>query len=295
MPPYVSSPDEAWKRRVEIECYNLGTECLGAVLIDDAYWLEGCEASNSFFLIPREATQVIPYSTASFYADCIGFEHDFSALAIPAKDFYLIDADIPWPCWHKYLRDPTPAADFITILRESAEIANRLWNGLGPSAAFRYDWIDHSTAEVDGYEVVAIDWTTRYSKVRPAIHLYCAALRQSDPLTAYLCFYRIIENCSGSNGKDWIASMIDSDLETSSIAWCECPPDTIVPEYVAHIVRPDRLKKIHHGEVWTNFFEIVRAIAVARRNELIQQFTPREIATRLYNDNRCGIAHGRDI
>src|SRR4030095_7281240 len=199
MPPYVASPDEAWKRHVEIECYNLDTECLGAVLIDGSIWLEGCEASSSFFLIPRNPTSEIEYSTASFYADCIGFEHDFSALAIPQKDSYLIDADVPWPIWSKHFRDPTPAQDFISSLREGAQVANRLWNGLGPTVAFRYDWLDHPTTEVDGYDVVKVDRTARYSKVRLAIHLYCAALRQSDPLTAYLCFYRIIENCSLNN------------------------------------------------------------------------------------------------
>lgn len=295
MPPYVANPKEAWKHRIEIECYNLGTECLGAVLIDNSVWLEGCEASNSFFLIPRNPTAKIAYSTASFYADCIGFEHDFSALAIPSTESYLGNADIPWPCWFKALREPTPAEDFVGSLREGAEVANRLWNGFGPTIVFRYDWIDHQTTEVDGYDVVKVDWTARYFSVRQAIHLYCAALRQIDPLTAYLCFYRVIENCSRTNGKDWIQSIIESDLTTSSIAWYECPPDAIVPEYVKNTVRLEYLTKIHQNQKWTNLFEVVRAIAVHRRNELIQNSTPTEIAKRLYNDNRCGIAHGNEI
>lgn len=295
MPGYVANPEEAWKQRMEIECYNLDTECLGAVLIDDSIWLEGYEASNAFFLIPRDSTTQIPYSTASFYADCIGFEHDFSALAIPRADCYLNDTDIPWPCWFNAFRDPTPAEDFIQSLREGAEAANALWNGLGTTVAFRYDWLDQPTTEVDGYAVVKVDFTATYSVVRAAIHLYCAALRQADPLTAYLCFYRIIENCTDSNGKTWVEGIIAQEFDTSSIAWCERPPESIVPAYVSGIVRPDRLGRSHRDRDCTNLFEILRAIAIHRRDELAQELSPADIARRLYNDNRCGIAHGGDI
>jgi hypothetical protein len=295
MPPYVANPEEAWEHRMEIECYNLGTECLGAVLVDDSFWLEGHEASNSFFLIPRDSATEIPFSTASFYADCIGFEHDFSALAIPPSGTYLNDVDIPWPCWFKAFRDPTPSEDFVRSLREAAEVANTLWNGLGVPIAFRYDWLDHPTEEVDGYDVVRVNWEGRYSGVRHAIHLYCAALRQVDPLTAYLCFYRIIENCSGNNGKSWIEAVIEDGLDTQSIAWCECPPDSIVPAHLADLVRSDNLSKTHHEREWTNLFEIFRAMAVQRRDELKQQLSAADIARRLYNENRCGIAHGGDI
>lgn len=295
MPGYVANPEEAWKRRVEIECYNLGTECLGAVLIDDSVWLEGHEASNSFYLIPRTPEADISYATASFYADCIGFEHDFSALAIPPVYSYLSDSDVPWPCWFSAFREPTPAADFTDKLREGAGVANDLWNGSGTFVAFKYDWLDHPTTKVDGYDVVAVDWTAQFGGVRTALHLYCAALRQVDPLTAYLCFYRCIENLCGDNGKAWIEEAISSNLDTESVAWCDCSPDVIIPEYVKKIVRPDRVSRTHHQREWTNLFELVRALAVFRRDALISTETPSDIARRLYNLNRCGIAHGGNI
>ena len=129
IPSYIANPEEAMKQAVEIECYNFCTECLGGILVDDEYWLEGHEASNSFFLIPKDGEQCIPYSIASFYADCLAFEHDFPTLAIPPLDS-ISDLDVPWSFKPKRMKSNEYSLKrmYLDKIREAVEIASTSWH-----------------------------------------------------------------------------------------------------------------------------------------------------------------------
>jgi hypothetical protein len=50
-PGYLKKPKEQINKAKIITCYGLCTECMGGILIDNNYWLEGFEASNDFYLI----------------------------------------------------------------------------------------------------------------------------------------------------------------------------------------------------------------------------------------------------
>jgi hypothetical protein len=57
-------------------------------------------------------------------------------------------------------------------------------------------------------------------------------------------------------------------------------------------LRPKRLKMT---QALRNFCEILRAYALERVATLSGQLSPLQISERLYNTNRCGIAHGNLI
>ena len=273
LPSYITNPHKAMKHAIEIECYHLDTECLGAVLVDDQYWLEGHEASSFFFLIPKNADESIPYSMAQFYADCLSFEHDCSALAIP----------------------PLDELTEVESVREAAHVANCLSNGLNYKVIFKYDWLEAPTGEYDGHEMVKVSWSSVFSHVRNAIHLYNAALRQTDPLSQYLCFYRVVENIARNNGKSWIKDKIGHpSFDYFTPVWCEANDEghSLVSQEIHSYVRIDKLLS---DKQRMNLIEIARANALYQLHQLRVSLDDSNIAYRLYNENRCGIAHSKEI
>jgi hypothetical protein len=297
LPSYIANPHKAMKHAVQIECYNLDTECLGAVLVDDQYWLEGHEASSSFFLIPKNADEPIPYSMAQFYADCISFEHDFSALAVPPLDD-LAELDIPWnfkPSHRDNQASCRARSLYVEYIRETAQVTNCLSNGLSYKVIFKYDWLEAPTEGYDGHEIVKVSWLRVFSDVSKAIHLYNAALRQADPLSQYLCFYRVVENITHKNGKSWIKDKIGNpSLEYSTPIWCEvCNKwySLVSPEIRPYI----RIDKLLSDKQRINLVEVARANALYQLHQLRSSLDDSNIVHRLYNENRCGIAHGTEI
>jgi hypothetical protein len=111
--------------------------------------------------------------------------------------------------------------------------------------------------------------------VSQEIHLYSVALRQADALGEFLCYYRVIESATRSNGKAWISSALD-----------------VLPAHdYGHIgIGHEGVRRAR------NLLSIWRSKALRRLSVLRQRFgSPAGIAGYLYNTNRCGIAHGKDI
>lgn len=290
LPPYIENGQDAFKHALEIECYNMDTECLGAALVDDRFWLEGYEASSSFFVIPKDIGDPPSYADATFYADCLAFEHEFSAIAFPQAEI-IGDDEVPWDVYARHHEQP-PGMRYLECLREASEMANRLNLGSDCRVVFKYDWF-HFEVPDDG--IAKVPWTARFETVATAIHLYNAALRQIDPLTQYLCFYRAIENVAGNNGKQWIETTFAGPFDYASPIWCVAsfhPLKDLVSPALQHLLRPDRL---NGEENRFNVLEITRAKAMHRLTALRADSSDRDIAKRLYNENRCGIAHGTDI
>jgi hypothetical protein len=291
MPSYVSRPKKAWSLAVQIECFGLDTECLGGMLVDDRFWLEGFEASTSFFLIPKDTSDPPSYADAAFYADCIAFEHELAALAIPRAPF-LHDTEIPWDVFSR-ARRLRRRENFAEVLREGYDHANHVNCGPDRRAFFKYDWFYADSA---AGEVVRIDWTGQFEKVRTAVHLYNAALRQLDALTQFLCFYRVIENLSGDNGKAWVEQTISGTMDYTVPVFClreqRVSARKLINPAVFGRIRGDRLKTSNDR---FNVLEVTRARALHRLDTLRQNGPGSDVAKRLYKENRCGIAHGSSI
>ena len=120
-----------------------------------------------------------------------------------------------------------------------------------------------------------LDCSQRYSGVARELSLYAQALRQLDPLSEFLCYYRVIESVSAANGKRWVRSNL-SRLSTFDFGFLHCECDDL---------EPPRKRR-------TNLFSVYRRRALARVRALNRSLAGKDIADYFYNENRCGIAHG---
>ena len=241
-PSYIENPKRAFQNSLEIHT-GIGTECLGGILVDDAHYLEGHEASSSFFLVPVNPLLPVDYGYASFIADCISFEHMVPALAVPLRGT-LQPASIPWLLKPRSRRDIPDL--YLNDIVQSLEIATALSFGPWQHVRFRYDSFDAPTVSHKGHELIHVTYTARYQKVHQALHLYNAALRQTDPLTQFLNFYRTIESVTPGNGTPWIERVLQSVLEYEMEVFVE-PWSGIRPTYLDRRViakaRMGRLRK----------------------------------------------------
>jgi len=260
------------------------------MLVDDRFWLEGYEASSSFFIIPRDVSDAPRYADAAFYADCIAFEHEFSTLAVPRADL-LSEDEIPWEVFSRAKQD-SPAARYVEWLKEGCEVANRVNLGMERQVVFKYDWL-YFDAPPDG--IVRIGWSAAFKNVGTAVHLYNAALRQLDPLTQFLCFYRVVENITGNNGKRWVESALSGRMDYEVPIWCVKTRRSMKSLIGQAEYRRIRSKRFNNDRGYFNVLEVTRAKALLRLAALRRKDSDADIAKRLYNGNRCGIAHGSDI
>ena len=99
-------------------------------------------------------TQVVPYQTASFYADCLAYEHAIPTLAIPNTEF-IDNSDVPWIFKPRSQRDIKTL--FLEYMCEGFDIASTISNGLWHSVLFKYDWLIAPREEYKGFEVVKVD------------------------------------------------------------------------------------------------------------------------------------------
>ena len=262
------------------------------IRIDNNYWLL-CPGAPipDFYLLPNKISEKVPFHMASFYADCIAFEHEFPTIALPSKIKLTIN-DIPWnlkPPKRTDLKD-----QYIQFIQESLEAASNSLEGIWSDRKSKFD-VDLILTGA-GYPVVDIDYS-KYANVKTAIHLYNAALKQPDPLFAYLCYYRAIEHLASNNGKQWIENKLNSNqLEYKLDVWCEGQtifiPSTgksLLPLQIEKFIRK---RKIKNSEGDLNIVEVTRAHAKIQLRKLQTSLSNNKIASRLYNENRCGIAHG---
>lgn len=298
IPPYIQNKEEALEKAFRIECFVMNTEVVGGILIDNSYWLEGYEASNTFYLISENISNPVTYRIASFYADCIAFEHELPTLAIPKLENIHYE-DIHWLLKPKSFVDNAPlnaVETFIDHIINSVESAADMNTGLWTDTYFKYDRFYNEInpddlVEYDGYEVIALPYKEKYSGVGVALKLYNASMRQSDPLSAYLNYYKVLENITQSNGLNWISEQIsNTNFIEDFPVWCRDVQREAISETLLLYSRSSFLRN-EDGRI--NFNELLRSDALKRIDELKLIFSTEEISQKLYGDNRCNIAHGR--
>jgi hypothetical protein len=264
------------------------------MLVDDSHYLEGEEASSYFYLIPVNSSTPVAYSFGSFVADCLAFEHATPFQALPHPNSFSFD-DVPWTIKPRHRSDIPDL--YLGDLTESYENAVAISEGLWFHPEFRYDLPTAPTIEHNGHELVHLNFTKVYARVSQALHLYNAALRQTDPLSQFLNYYRIIESLTGTNGKSWVEHSVGSlsDYKIAVFAKHGVPDRQhvgviqCVEQNARKHLRKQRLRE--RANVY-NFTEVIRACALARIDELRCTLTDPQIAKRFWNTNRCGISHG---
>lgn len=253
-----------------IDLAGLASDSVGCVTIDNRLVLAQSHPNPWLYLCPLQGEPQPSYQEARFYADCLSYEHDLPAFVPPPKaDFYRHSYSSSLPSAirkfvaERYFDDIITVLELIRIIREGEleSVVKFRWNG----------WENP----------VDLPYTKKYFALSDALHLYASALRQFDPLFEYLGYYRVLENILHTNAKQWITNNL-SRLQRFDFG------DLIATLH-------PRLCRLANKKPSINVFTVYRRRALARLRVLNRALGARSIADYLYNENRCGIAHGQTI
>ena len=173
-----------------IDMVGLASDSIGIVTIDGKYALIQLHPTYSVIIVPPIGDAHLTFEEIVFYTNCLAYEHDIPALIRPIKVEALIR---PVEKGRKEYIDRS----YHDSLSMACEAINSLrW---GPLGYVYFRWPSHDTK-------VNLLYTKQYSCVAKEISLYSTAVRQLDPLSEFLNYYRIIESISGNNGKSWLSA-----------------------------------------------------------------------------------------
>jgi hypothetical protein len=242
-----------------IEMPGMISDCVGNVTIDSKYGILQVHPTYSLAILPYEGEPQPSFEEIVFYVNCLAFEHELPVSIFPVNQKPLIEPILGARGKEsfKYGND---------TITQAYEALNYAKFGLG-SVSFRHPGF--------GKEI-NIQYSKKYQGADKELSLYSTALRQLDPLSEFLCYYRIIESVSGNNGKGWIDTNIHR-IKTFDFGFLEFGD-----------------MDFYNKKRRTNLFSIYRRKATSRLEKLNRRLGPGKLSYYLYNENRCGIAHGKD-
>ena len=232
------------------------SDCIGQITIDNKYALIQIHPTYSIAIVPYINEPHPTLELVVFYANCLAYEHEIPVSVYPKNRKALIEPIIKGKKGYQQYND---------TLCQAYEMLNSIRFGLG-NVVFRYEAFDK---ELD------ISYSIRYQEVEKEISIYATALRQLDPLSEYLNYYRIIESVSNNNGKGWIDSNINR-MKNYDFGFLQ---------FGGWNMACEKRRK--------NLYSIYRNKALSRLKKLENIYPQDTISSYLYNDNRCGIAHGK--
>lgn len=246
--------------RYFIDMVGMASDCVGSLTVDSKYALIQVHPTYSIAISPPVGEEHPTFREMVFYTNCLAYEHDLPASILPFRKKALVQ---PIERGRKKYIDDS--------YYQSLDVAYEALNSirLGPLGYVYFRWPGFQK-EVD------ISYTRKYSKVAKELSLYSTALRQLDPLSEFLCYYRVIESVTGTNGKEWISKNL-SRLKGYDFGFLE---------YGTEAQGSPRRRR-------TNLFIIYRRRALARLSDLNSKLGVKSLADYFYHENRCGIAHGK--
>jgi hypothetical protein len=247
-----------------IDMVGMASDCVGSVTIDNKYALIQVHPTYSIAVVPPIGTNHPTFEEVVFYTNCLTYEHDLPAFISPAvrKRKALVQPIEKGQT--RYISN-----SYFDSIGMACEAINSI--RLGPLGYVWFKWPGFDK-EVD------LPYSKKYLGVTKEISLYSAAIRQLDPLSEFLNYYRVIESVSGSDGKSWISKNLPK-LKSYDFGFLEFGTD-------APFARARKRRRI-------NVFSVYRRRALARLKKLKDNLPRRDITEYFYNENRCGIAHGR--
>lgn len=246
--------------RYFIEMPGMSTFGIGKVTIDRKYHLILTVPSCALAVTSSLKDPLPTFEEVVFYANCLAYDHDLPTYILPVV--------------HRRRALIRPAISKIRrYIHESYyESLNMAFASL---CDIRLGFCAYVNFRWPGWNGVSdLQYSAKYSKVSKEISLYAMALRQIDPLTEFLCYYRVIESITNSNGKEWLKNNIN-----------------LIKEYnfgrlgIGVESRQDLKIK--------NLFFIYKKRALNRIKELKIEFPGKDLSEYFYNENRCGVAHGK--
>lgn len=208
------------------------------------------------------------FNQALFYGNCISYLLDSPVIVLPQKsEFYKNNFD------HLPITRPSPnlkpALNYVydSFNRELCVALESIWSmRCGPLVSVEF------ASEEYNYES-DFQFTKFYKCVSKELQLYSSSLRQLDPLSEYLAYYRILESSNQNNAKEWIENSLNKIFN--------------YPIEPVNVIDGLTRRK-------ADLYKLYRRRAKVRLSFLKKQFnTEKLIAEYLYNENRCGIAHGK--
>ncbi len=242
-----------------IEMPGLAGDSVGRVTLDGRYALVQLHGTYSLVVVPRVGEQHPTFNELVFYTHCLAYDHDLPALLTPSRPRALVKPVEPGP--RRYIDQA-----YHESLAMAYESIKALRLGLLAWGAFRWPGLSKDTD---------VSYSRAYAPMAKEIGLYGSAIRQLEPLAEFLFYYRVIESVSGDNGKCWIRENLPR-LKDYGFGFLHVGRDGARE-------RPKRR---------TNLFSVYRRRALARLEALKADRTTLDVAAYLYNENRCGIAHG---
>jgi len=243
-----------------IDMIGMASNCIGSVTLDGKYALVQVHPTYSITIEPLSGVEYPEFEEIVFYANCLAYEHDLPVFILPVKKKALIRPIEKGRS--KYIND-----SYFESMGMACEAIKAI--RLGPLGYVYFRWPGFNK-EVD------LRYANIYSGVAKELILYSAALRQLDPLSEFLGYYRVIESVTGKNHKIWITENL-LRLKSYNFGFLEFGVDFPPPQ-----------KKQR-----TNLFSIYRRRALSRLKDLNNKLKERNISEYFYNENRCGIAHGK--
>ncbi len=245
-----------------IELVGLASDSIGAVIIDEKYSLIQIHPSYITAIIPLINIESPSFNEVVFYTNCLAYLHEIPAFVRPARGKALVE-----PIEKEKISFTNNA--YYEAIGIAYENINSL--RLGSLAYVYFRWMDFE-------KITRLPLTLKYAALSQEISLYSTALRQLDPLSEFLNYYRVIESVSGNNGKDWILANLNR-LEKYDFGFLEF-----------EVVGKERVLKYQRRK---NLFGFYRRRALLRLKTLTNRLSGRNIAEYFYNENRCGIAHSK--
>lgn len=262
------------------------------IVVDHTIALVQGHTDGDIYLCPLRGKPQPTGSVAWYYADCIAYEHDIPVIVLPTRgDFERFG--------YRYAHSGRTTPEVVPVLvvdskgRRSGE--TKILPALSAKRLVKESYVESLCSILESVREIRqgpltfvhfrhksrggtfnLTYTSKYFSAAQEIHLYSVALRQADSLSEFLCYYRVIESATQSNGKAWIASSLDA-LSKHNFGRIVIDHNSVAP-------RPRNLLCIWRSRA-------LRRLSVLRH----RVGSAAAIASYLYNTNRCGIAHGKNI
>lgn len=248
-----------WKHYVAIPC--LCGKYIGQVEIDSKYLLCKDPHAYDFFVLPKSRSEHPSFGELVFYTNCLAYDHDLPTLLLPAHGRVPVE-----PLRHHGLRHTREQ-----YCHEQCVVLESL-GGLkwGSLQCVEFRWGDSDRA-------VDLSYSPKYGSAAKELSLYSLALRQFDPLSEFLHYYRIIESLDRGNGKKWIQANM-SRIHTFDFGFLEFEDGS----------------DFGRNKRRVNLFQRYRRRAKERLKQLRSVLESQPIEEYFYSVNRCGIAHGKN-
>ena len=241
-----------------VDMVGVGISSLGNVFVDGKYYLVFVVPAGPLAITSPLGSPLPTFEEVVFYANCLAYDHDLPTYILPVVGK------------RKALIKP---------IGRGRSINDSYYNCLNMAYTsvcdIRLGPLGYVNFRQPGFgQPVDIPYTERYSSVARELSLYGMALRQLDPLSEYFCYYRVIESVTNSNGREWIRGNIER-IKSYDFGFLEFK------------------REMSKNKRRTNLFSIYKKRAINRLAELKVKLNGKDIAAYFYNENRCGIVHGK--